>query len=66
VVGAASNLTSGLYNASDGSVNFGVTEGSSFKIFVSDFQNRMFLSGTPFTLTVNFADGSTATASIIM
>jgi hypothetical protein len=64
VVGAANDLNSGLYNAPDGSLNFGVTEGSSFKIFASDFQNQMFLSGTAFTLTVNFADGSTATGNV--
>jgi hypothetical protein len=57
-------LDTALLNGSDDSVNFTLNEGSSFKVFTADFQNRMFLSGTAFTLNVNFADGSTATGNV--
>ena len=60
-LGVASGLDTALLNAANDSVNFALTEGSSFKIFAADFQNQMFLVGSAFTLIVNFADGSTAT-----
>jgi uncharacterized protein (DUF2345 family) len=62
-LGVAGALDASLLNAANDSVNFAVTEGSSFKIFASDYQNRMFLTGTIFTLTATFAGGSTATAN---
>ena len=62
-LGAAAGLDTGLLNGNDDSVNFPWAEGSSFKIFAADFQNRMFLPGTTFTLTVTFSDSSTATAN---
>ena len=63
VIGAANTLDDLLLNGSDGTVNFVVADGGSLNLFASDFRNRHFNSGTSFTLTVNFADGSTATAS---
>jgi glucose/arabinose dehydrogenase len=62
-LGAASGLDTALLNAANDSVNFMVTEGSSFKIFAADYQNLMFVNGTAFTLAATFADGSTATAN---
>ena len=43
-------------------VNFAVANGGSFIIFASDTSNNLFAAGSSFTLTVAFADGSTATA----
>ncbi len=63
VMGAANLLDDLLLNGSDGTMNFVVVDGGSFNLFVSDFRNRHFNPGTSFTVTVNFVDGSTATAS---
>src|SRR5207253_346229 len=63
-LGVASGLDTPLLNAANDSVNFSITEGSSFKIFAADFQNLMFVGGTVFTLTANFSDGSTAIANV--
>ena len=63
VLGAASTLDAALFNAANGTVNFPLTAGSSFNIFASNFQGAMFVAGSSFTLTVSFADGSTATAT---
>ena len=63
VLGAATTFDAALYNAGNGTVNFGVTEGNSFKIFAADWQGIMFNPGSIFTLTVSFADGSSATRS---
>jgi subtilisin family serine protease len=62
-LGAASVLDTALLNAANDSVNFAVTAGSSFKIFAADFLGQMFVPGSGFTLSVNFADGTTATAN---
>ena len=64
VLGAASTLDAALFNAANGTVNFPLTAGSSFNIFASDFQGAMFVSGSSFTLTASFADGSTATTNV--
>ena len=63
-LGVANGLDVPLLNASNDSVNFPLTEGSSFKIFAADFQNFMFGNGTVFTLMADFSDGSTATYSV--
>ena len=63
VLGAASTLDAALFNAANGTVNFPLTAGSSFNIFASNFEGAMFVAGSSFTLTVSFADGSTATAT---
>jgi hypothetical protein len=65
-LGAALTLNGALLNASNDSVNFPVNDGNNFKIFGADYQSRMFLSGTVFTLVVNFLDGSTATAQVTL
>jgi succinate dehydrogenase/fumarate reductase cytochrome b subunit len=64
VLGAASTLDAVLFNAANGTVNFPLTAGSSFRIFASDYQGQMYIAGSTFTLTVSFADGSTATANV--
>ena len=59
-----STLDAALFNAANGTVNFPLTAGSSFKLFASDYLGQMYTSGSTFTLTVSFADGSTATANV--
>ena len=65
-LGAAGSLDGDLYNNSaDASVNFGISEGGSFKLFASDGtgSTNYFAPGSTFNLTTTFVDGSTATAS---
>ena len=62
VSGAAISLDAPLLNASNGTVNFALADGGSFSIFASDTSN-LFVAGSNFTLSVGFADGTTATAS---
>jgi hypothetical protein len=58
-LGAATGLDSQLLNnPANDSVNFAVTAGSSFNLFAADYQNRMYVNGTVFTLAATFADGS--------
>lgn len=61
-LGVAADLDGSLINAANDSVSFGVKNGGSFKVFAADFQSRMYLAGTVFTLTATFSDGSTASA----
>jgi hypothetical protein len=62
-LGVAAGLDTPLLNGADDGVNFPLTEGGSFKIFASDWQNAMYQNGVVFTLTANFSDGSSASAS---
>ena len=66
VLGVAASLDAALYNNSaDASVNFAVSEGGSFNLFASDGTgSTYFPPGSAFNLTVTFADGSTATATV--
>jgi hypothetical protein len=65
-LGAATTLDTTLLNAANDSVNFAVTEGSSFKIFAADYLGQMFVPGSGFTVNVNFADGSTAIQNLTL
>jgi len=67
-LGAAGSLDSALYNASDASVNFAVSEGGSFNLFASDgtAPTAYFTPGSTFNLTANFADGTTLSASVTL
>jgi hypothetical protein len=52
---------------SNSAVNFAVTDGTSFKLFAGDDANGSYLpAGATATLTANFADGTTATASVVI
>jgi hypothetical protein len=66
VLGAAASLDAALYNNSaNAGVNFAVSEGGSFNLFASDGTgSTYFPPGSTFNLTVTFADGSIATASV--
>jgi len=65
VAGAAASLDAPLLNASNGTVNFTVADGASFNVFASEFGN-LFSSGSSFTISVRFADGTTATEGVIV
>jgi hypothetical protein len=45
-------------------VSFGVADGGTFFVFASDLSPSPFTPGNGFTLTANFADGTTASATV--
>src|SRR5213080_2613633 len=61
-LGAAGSLDGGLLNSGTGTVSFGVADGGTFFVFAAD-PSSVFTSGVSFTLTANFADGASASAS---
>lgn len=66
ILGVANGLDAPLINNGDDTVSFALSDGASFKVFAADFQDRMYLSGTVFTLAAVFADGSTATQNVVI
>src|SRR3989442_1629894 len=62
-LGAAASLDSALLNGGNGAVSFGVTDGSVFYAFATD-PSTVFSPGAVCTLTANFADGTTASATV--
>ena len=62
-LGVASDLDGPLLNTANDAVSSSFAEGSTLKIFAGDYENSMFLKGVSFTLTADFADGTTATVS---
>src|SRR5207245_5343646 len=65
-LGAAASLDAALLNAGTGTVSFAVADGGVFFVFASDFSPTQFSSGANFTLTANFADGSSAVATVTL
>jgi len=65
-LGATLGLDSALLNGGNGAVSFGVTDGSVFYVFASDLSSAPFSSGAVFTITANFADGTTASATVTL
>jgi hypothetical protein len=64
-LGAASGLDGALLNAAgSGLVNFAVADGGAFFVFAADQNPTLFGTGTSFTVTASFADGTTAAASM--
>jgi hypothetical protein len=63
-LGATSGLDSALLNGANGTVSFPVADGGAFFLFASDLSPSPFTTGTAFTLTANFADGTSATANV--
>src|SRR5881296_3284392 len=64
-LGAAGSLDGGLLNAGTGTVSFGVPDGGTFFVFAAD-PSSVFTSGVSFTLTANFADGTSASATLTL
>src|SRR3989442_1081618 len=63
-LGASTSLDGALLNAGTGTVSFGVADGGAFFVFASDLNLTAFSSGASFTLTANFADGTSASATV--
>ena len=57
-LGAAASLDSALLNAANGTVSFPAADGVAFYLFASDVNPTLFTSGTSYTVTATFADGS--------
>src|SRR2546427_1085482 len=58
------SLDGALLNAGNGTVSFGVADGGAFFVFASDLNLTAFSSGASFTLTANFGDGPSASATV--
>src|SRR4029450_9538305 len=65
-LGATANLDGALLNAANGTVSFGVADGGSFYVFASDLNPTPFRGGAVFTLSANFADGTSATTTVTL
>jgi len=65
-LGVATGLDAALINASDDSLGNSAAEVSTLKLFAADYHQRMYSSGVVFTLTAQFSDGSSASASAIV
>ena len=70
-LGASSTLGGALINTSNDAVNFPVVDGANFYLyaadyFAADYPTGLFLAGNHFTLTVGFADGTTATVNVTL
>src|SRR3989454_1100547 len=65
-LGASASLDGALLNTGTGTVSFGVADGGAFFAFASDLNPTVFNSGTGFTLTANFADGTSAVATLTL
>jgi len=63
VAGAANSLDATLLNSANGTVNFSLGDGASFVVFASEFGN-LFASGSNFTITLSFSDGTATSASV--
>jgi hypothetical protein len=63
VLGVADSLDGPLLNTSDGAVSVTLPEGGGAVRFASDLLD-LFVPGSVFTLTANFADGTIASASV--
>jgi len=59
----ATSLDGALLNNGTGVVNFAVADGGAFYIFSADFNPSPYTSGTSFSLTRTFADGSVVTGT---
>src|SRR5262245_25375968 len=63
-LGATASLDGALLNAAGGAVSFPVADGGAFFMFASDLSPTPFTSGSTFTLTASFADGTSASTSV--
>src|SRR5262249_37792590 len=63
-LGVAAALDGALLNAGNGAVNVPISDGGSVHVFAGDPNPPAFTSSSGFTVTANFADGTSATASV--
>jgi hypothetical protein len=66
VLAVAADLDATPLNVTNGSVNFGVVDGSTFAVFGTDWYNGKFVAGTTLALTATFTDDTVATASVVV
>jgi IPT/TIG domain len=65
-LGASTSLDGALLNAAGGAVSFPAANGAAFYLFASDLVPTPFSAGSSFTLTANFADGTSASATVTL
>jgi hypothetical protein len=65
-LGVAAGLDSALLNAGNGAVSAAIADGGAVHVFAGDPNPPAFTSGSGFTVTANFADGTSATASVTL
>jgi len=66
VLGVATTLDKALLNdPATMAVNFRVFDGGTFRLFAADWADLEFVPGTTLTVTANFSDGATASATTI-
>jgi IPT/TIG domain len=65
-LGASTGLDSALLNGAGGAVSFAAANGAAFYLFASDLVPTPFSAGSSFTLTANFADGTSASATVTL
>jgi hypothetical protein len=65
-LGASATLDSALLNDASRAVSFAAANGTAFYLFASDLVPTPFSTGSIFTLTANFADGTSASATVTL
>src|SRR5262249_57426916 len=65
-LGVAATLDGPLLNAGNGAVSAAITDGGSVHVFAGDPNPPAFTSGSGFTVTANFADGTSAAATVTL
>jgi hypothetical protein len=64
ILGVSASLDGALLNASTGALATPVADGGSVYVFASDPSPSAFIGGAVFVLTAQFADGTSASASV--
>ena len=64
IIGVSASLDSVLLNSSTGAIETALADGSSLSIFAANPSPSAFVGGAVFVLTVQFADGTSASASV--
>src|SRR5207247_2287190 len=65
-LGVSAALDGALLNAGNGAVNAAIADGGAVYVFAGDPNPPAFTSGSGFTVTANFADGTSATATVTL
>lgn len=62
-LGVAPGLDAALINGGNDSITLGIPQRTQINVFAGDFEDRMFVNGSVFTIAATFSDGSSATGS---
>src|SRR5262249_30678938 len=65
-LGVSAALDSALLNAGNGAVTAAIADGGAVYLFAGDSTPPVFTGGSGFTVTANFADGTSATAAVTL